>query len=223
MVLIILLKKFLKVLIKIIFYNLSSWLFMDKRELIEELRKGGFSEKILRGFENVRREDFVSEDLKKYAYENRALGLVRGATISQPYTIAFMLELLELGEGLRIVEIGSGSGYVLSLINEMCLNCEIYGIEIVKELVESSKNALKGYENIKVIYGNGVDFVKDKKFDRILVSASSDNLIKELLDSLNEGGVLVCVIKDSIFQFKKVNGSVVEKKFPGFVFVKLVD
>src|SRR3989344_6677984 len=161
---------------------------MNKQQLLELLKAEGFSDDILNAFENVRREDFISEELKKYAYENEPLPIGEGATMSQPYTIAFMLELLELdriklltnnknissfqnkmrdneskiwksnlqeelGEQeqgdnkIKVLEIGSGSGYVLALINELFalqkIDADIYGVEINKELVEKSIRILK--------------------------------------------------------------------------------
>ena len=111
---------------------------MNKQQLIQELKKEGFSDKILKAFETIKREDFIPEKFKEYAYENESLPIEEGATISQPYTIAFMLNLLELKDNQKILEIGSGSGYVLALINEISKNSEIYGIERIKGLVESS-------------------------------------------------------------------------------------
>ena len=121
---------------------------MNKEELIALLRRERFSENILNAFEKVRREDFVPEGLKEKAYENAPLPIGYGAAISQPYTIAFMLDLLELKDNLKILEIGSGSGYVLALMNEISLNSKIYSIERIKELVDSSREVLKGKKNI---------------------------------------------------------------------------
>src|SRR3989344_420412 len=144
---------------------------MNKQELLELLKAEGFSYDILRAFSKIKREDFISEELKEYAYENEPLPIGEGSTISQPYTIAFMLELLELNninigsfkqdkmrsqvswgksrknDKIKVLEIGSGSGYVLALINELFalqkIDADIYGIEINKELIEKSIRILK--------------------------------------------------------------------------------
>jgi len=203
---------------------------MNKVQLIEELEKDGFSKEILDAFRKVKREDFVPENLKEYAYENEPLSIGFGATISQPYTIAFMLNLLELDnlkkynlkEKPKILEVGSGSGYVLALISEILKDSEIYGVERIKILVERSKKNLKNYKNIKIFYGDGTKGLKEKSpFDRILVSASYDRIPKILLEQLKKNGILVMPVKNSIFQIKK-NKKIEKKEYPGFVFVPLI-
>src|SRR3989338_8202042 len=101
---------------------------MEKPELIKYLREN-FQSKIADAFQKVRREDFLPEHLKPYAYENMALPLEEGSSLSQPKTIAFMIELLELTPNQKILEIGSGSGYVLALLSELIKEGKIYGME----------------------------------------------------------------------------------------------
>lgn len=200
---------------------------MNKQELINYLKQQNFSDEIINAFEKVSREDFISKELKELAYENIPLSIGYNATISQPYTIAFMLNLLELdklNEKPKILEIGSGSGYVLALISEINKNAEIYGIEIIKELAEKSKKQLKNYKNIKVINENALkslDSPKSLYFDRILVSASAQELPKELVNHLNSNGILVIPIKQSIFRIKKQDKQNKIEEFPGFLFVPL--
>ena len=91
----------------------------DKNSLIEYLKSEKFDKKILNAFSIVKREDFLPEGLRDYAYIDQPLPIGDGVTISQPYTIAFMLSLLELKDNQKILEIGSGSGYVLGLINKI--------------------------------------------------------------------------------------------------------
>ncbi|MBS3075236.1 protein-L-isoaspartate(D-aspartate) O-methyltransferase [Candidatus Pacearchaeota archaeon] len=197
---------------------------MNKQQLIQELKKEGFSDKILKAFETIKREDFIPEKFKEYAYENEPLPIEEGATISQPYTIAFMLNLLELKDNQKILEIGSGSGYVLALINEISKNSEIYGIERIKGLVESSKKILKDGKNIQIIQGDGSKGLKEKApFDRILVSASADKIPESLFEQLSKNGILVLPVQNSIFQIKKINNQIIEKEFRGFVFVPLIE
>ena len=221
---------------------------MNKQQLLELLKAEGFSDDILNAFENVRREDFISEELKKYAYENEPLPIGEGATISQPYTIAFMLELLELNninigsfkqdkmrsqvswgksrknDKIKVLEIGSGSGYVLALINEIFsdrnFDADIYGVEINKELVQKSKLILREFKNIEIINSDGKIGLKEHSpFDRILVSAAFDEMPTWLFGQLNDNGILVVPVKNSIFQIKKINGEIFKKEFEGFVFV----
>ena len=241
---------------------------MNKKELIEELRKNNFSEIILKAFEKIKRENFVPEHLKSYAYNNEPLPIERGATISQPYTIAFMLNLLEferltnnindklvnniiskndkLGKEehsehfktrkldttnnkIKILEIGSGSGYVLALINEIMKmlklkNYEIYGIEINKELVNISSKLFNKNKKIKIIYGDGSKGLLEKKpFDRIIGSATFEKMPENLFKQLKNNGILATPIKNSIFQIKKTENKIKIKEFPGFVFVPVVE
>ena len=197
---------------------------MNKKELILSLKSNGFNEKILNAFNKIKRENFIPDEFKFYAYEDNAFPIGNEQTISQPYTIAFMLNILELKNKQKILEIGSGSGYVLALINEISKNSKIYGIERVHELVEKSKKILDNYRNIKVFYGNALDLVnKFDKFDRILVSASSSKMPEKLINHLNENGILVIPIKNSIFQIKKTKNKIFKKEFPGFVFVPLIE
>ena len=196
---------------------------MDKQELLKELKQEGFSKKILDAFAKIKREDFIPEELKEAAYENQPLPIGKGATISQPYTIAFMLELLELSDDLKILEIGSGSGYVLALMNELARNSEIYGIEINKKVAQKSRNVLKDFKNIKIITGNGfLGLKKYAPYERILISAAAEKMPEHLYSRLEEDGILVCPVKNSIFKIWKENGRIKTNESPGFVFVPLV-
>lgn len=197
---------------------------MDKQELLDELWEEGFSEKILNAFSKVSREDFIPEDLKEMAYENEPLSIGKGQTISQPYTIAFMLDLLELTDNLKIIEIGSGSGYVLALLNEISKDSKIFGIERIKELFENSKKILKDKKNINIINVDGSKgYELEKPYDRIIVSASADEIPKKLIDQLDDNGILVIPVGNSIFQIRKINGKIVKKEHEGFVFVPLIE
>ena len=194
---------------------------MNKSQLLQHLKNQSFSEKIIKAFEKVPREEFIPSSLKHYAYEDNALPLESGATISQPYTIAFMLELLELKSKQKILEIGSGSGYVLALINEITKG-EIYGIEIISSLAKKSKQHLKKYKNIKIINNNGFHGLPEKApFDRILISASSEKLPIHLYKQLSQEGIIVTPVNSSICQIRKSNSKITLKEFPGFIFVPL--
>ncbi len=196
---------------------------MNRKELVRELRSYKFPEKIIKAFEKVQRENFVSEDLKDYAYLNQPLPIGEGQTISQPYTIAFMLTLLELEDSKKILEVGSGSGYVLALMNEISKNSKIYGIEIKKELVEKSRKVLANEENILVVNSEGSDGLKEQaQFDRIIVSAAAKEIPVKLLRQLKSRGVMVVPVRNSILQIKKFTNENKIKEFPGFSFVPLV-
>jgi protein-L-isoaspartate(D-aspartate) O-methyltransferase len=197
---------------------------MKKQDLLDSLGKKGFPNEIVKSFDNVRREDFIPEGLEHYAYEDLALPLGDGSTISQPYTIAFMLSLLELKQGQKILEIGSGSGYVLALISEAIKDGKVYGIEINKTLAIKSKKQLENYPTIQIFNRSGFSGLPDlAPFDRILISASCPDMRVpyNLLEQLKDDGILVAPIKTSIFKIKKTPEKTIKEEHPGFTFVPL--
>lgn len=196
---------------------------MTKEELIRKLEDKGFSRPIIKAFQNVDRETFIPPEHRRYAYEDMALPIGEEQTISQPYTIAFMLDLLELGESQKILEVGSGSGYVMALIDEIAENAEIFGTELVGTLVDRSQSTLKTRGNIHIYHTPSSLGLKDKSpFDRVLVSAAAGELPQELADQLNEGGILVCPVGNSIIKAVKQAGGLKTEEYPGFAFVPLI-
>ena len=197
---------------------------MNKNQLLKSLRLHGFSKEIIGAFKKVKRENFLPKNLKRYAYEDNALPLEKGATISQPYTIAFMLSLLDLKQGQKILEIGSGSGYVLALISQIIKEGKIYGIEIISSLAESSKKVLSKNKKIKIFNKDGLyGLPKYAPYDRILISAAAQEIPEHLYPQLKEDAIIVTPVKNSIFQIKKHKNKITIKEFPGFVFVPLVN
>ena len=197
---------------------------MKKEDLIKNLESQKFPEQILNAFTVVEREDYIPEEFEHEAYANTSLPIGYGQTISQPYTIAFMLMLLELKDNIKILEVGSGSGYVLDLMNNISKNSEIHGIERIKDLVDRSKKVLKFKTNIKIIFGDGSKgLIEEAPFDRILVSATSEKIPEKLVNQLNYGGILVAPVVNSIVSVKKTYKENVVKEYPGFVFVPLIE
>lgn len=196
---------------------------MNKEELLEHLRRQGFNDKIVSAFAKVKREIFVPEHLIHYAYEDIALPTQDGSTISQPSTIALILNLLSLKQGQKILEIGSGSGYALALISEIIKDGEIYGVELNKSLAIKSKKIFENDSNIKIFNTNGFNGLKKfAPYDRILLSAAGDSIPSHLIHQLKEDGIIVAPVKQSIFFIKKENGKITEKEYPGFAFVPLI-
>lgn len=195
---------------------------MKKKELIELLRKENFPEQTVQAFKKVNREKFIPIEFREYAYEDIALPLdFFGATISQPSTIAFMLSLLELKGEENVLEIGSGSGYVLELLTQLTKG-KIYGVEIISDLVEKSRENLEGRENVLIVEGDGSGgLLEYSPFDRILISAAFSDVPRKLMGQLREGGILVVPVKNSIFQIKKMNGKIQSREFKGFLFVPI--
>lgn len=195
---------------------------MNKEALLEKLRAGGFSEEIIDAFSTIEREKFVPDNLVAYSYEDIPLPLEDGSTTSQPSTIAFMISLLEPKEGNKILEIGSGSGFVLALLSKIITKGNIYGLEINRNLAVKSRRTLEDDKNVQIINRSGSSGLPDfAPYDRILISASFEdkNTIAKILNQLNDPGVMVVPVKNSIYQIKKEKGKVTEKEFPGFVFV----
>jgi len=202
----------------------SPYYLMEKEKLIRYLKACRFPEKILNAFKKVQREDFIPQSFRELAYKDQPLPIGHGQTISQPYTIAFMLNLLELKDNQKILEVGSGSGYVLALISEISKNSKIFGKERIEYLVRKSKQVLKNKKNIKIIHGDGSKGLqKEKPFDRILVSASSRTIPKKLVEQLKVGGILVIPVGTSILQLKKHKNKEEIREFPGFIFVPLIE
>lgn len=198
---------------------------MNKRGLIGQLRLQGFSENIVKAFEKIKREDFLPEHLHLYAYEDIALPIEEGQTLSQPSTIAFVLSLLDLKDGKKILEIGAGSGYVLALISAIISNGEIYGVEIKETAAVKAKQRLSEYKNIHIIHRDGSHGYSDAApYDRILVSAASPDMsiVANLTDQLADQGILIAPVKNSLIRAKKSNGKIETQEHPGFAFVPLV-
>lgn len=198
---------------------------MKKEFLLNSLRQRGFSKKIVGAFEKVDRSEFVPSAYFQESYLDKPLPIGHEQTISQPYTIAFMLELLQIKDRQKILEVGSGSGYVLALLSELNSNGKVFGAERIKELVEDSREKLKRYKNIKVIHSDGSRGLgAEALFDRILVSASAKEIPQKLVEQLKVGGVLVVPVKQSIIKIQKLikNKNKIEE-FPGFVFVPLIE
>ncbi|MFH1240435.1 MAG: protein-L-isoaspartate O-methyltransferase [Candidatus Diapherotrites archaeon] len=189
--------------------------FSEKRKkLVASMQNSGVlkSSSVVNAFMNIPRENFFPKHQKDYAYADSAFSIGYGQTISQPSTIAVMLELLDVQKGMKVLEVGSGCGYVLVLLKELAgKEGKVFGIEIVPELVSLAKENLKnsGYEKICVTYGNGQEgFPEEKNFDRILISCACSEISANLKKSLAENGKLVAPVGSFHTQFMHI----VEKK-----------
>ena len=170
-----------------------------------QLEKRGIqNEGVLRIMRETPRHLFVPENLKGAAYEDGPLPIGEGQTISQPYIVALMTELLELNGNERILEIGTGSGYQAAVLSPLVK--EVYSIEIVKSLAEKATQKLKEmqYHNVMVKLGDGYKgWVKYAPYDAIIVTAAPDQVPQTLIEQLKIGGKLVLPV-GTYFQKLKV-------------------
>ena len=154
--------------------------------------RGIQDKRVIRVMRETPRHLFIPENLKNMAYEDGPLPIGEGQTISQPYIVALMTELLELEGNERVLEIGTGSGYQAAILSP--LSKEIYSIEIVKSLAETAGKRLKEmqYNNVTVKYGDGYEGWQEyAPFDAIIVTAAPDQVPQALIDQLKFGGRLV--------------------------------
>ncbi len=169
----------------------------QRRELVSSLVESGAikTAPVKKAFLSVPRELFLPEELRHAAYSDVALPIGWGSTISQPTTIAMMLEALDVARSNSVLEVGSGSGYVLALLSDIVGNKgRVIGMEIVPHLVQTSPGLLKklGCANVEVICGDGsLGWEKRKPYDRILVSAAAPKIPEALKEQLVVGGRLV--------------------------------
>jgi len=187
------------------------------------------SPKIIKAFEKVNRKDFVRSEYVGRAYDDIPLPIGYNQTISQPTTVAFMLELLELKEGLKVLDVGSGSGWTTALLaNIVGKKGEVVGVELIPELVNFGRENIGKYcngSNVNIFPAEGtIGYPLKSPYDRILVSASADEIPLELIKQLKVSGVLVIPVKNSIYKLiRKSNdiSDVSKEEYPGFVFVPL--
>lgn len=168
------------------------------REQIEE--RGVRNPDVLRVMRRTPRHLFIPERLRPQAYGDHPLPIGYGQTISQPYIVALMTELLEPHKEARVLEIGTGSGYQAAVLAPLVRH--VYTIEIVRELAESAADLLKrlGYENVTVRWGDGYrGWPEEAPFDRIIVTAAPPEVPKALLEQLKPGGKLVAPVGSSVF------------------------
>lgn len=160
------------------------------------LRRRGISDQaVLRTMEEVPRELFVDPRDRSAAYQDSALAIACGQTISQPFVVAYMTEQLQLQKDHRALEIGTGSGYQAAILSRLCK--QVLTIERYRTLAESARKHLEklGYHNIEVMLGDGFDVPAGAgDFDRIIVTAAIERVPDELAERLEPGGVLIAPV-----------------------------
>ncbi|MEQ8861018.1 MAG: protein-L-isoaspartate(D-aspartate) O-methyltransferase [Pseudomonadales bacterium] len=165
---------------------------LDARQTAPYTGSDRISDAVLEAIRAVPRDRFVPPGTEAYAYQNRPLPIGHGQTISQPFIVALMTDLLEVGRGDRVLEIGTGSGYQAAVLAE--LGVTVYSIEIVPELAEEAAARLEslGYDAVAVRAGNGrFGWPEAAPFDAIIVTAVGEAVPPALVEQLREGGRLV--------------------------------
>jgi len=205
----------------------------EKEKLISSLIAEGYlkTPQIINAFRKIDRADFVLEKFKNDAYLNAPLPIDFGQTISQPLTVAFMLELLKPEKGDIILDVGSGSGWQTALLGEIVGGKgKVFGVEVIPELKDFGEKNIAKYNFIekgivKIVQAGGVKGLKEEApFDKIIVGAMAESVPKEFRDQLKIGGRLVIPYQGSIWlMIKKDDNGFEEYEYPGFAFVPLVN
>lgn len=182
---------------------------------------------IIEAFTEIDRRDFVPKDKKLYAYEDAPLEIGFGQTISQPLTVALMLEWLSPQKGMGVLDVGSGSGWTTALLAHIVgAKGVVIGVERVQQLVEFGRENIMKYELPQArieLRKKELGWPERAPYDRILVSAASDSVHPLLTRQLSSPGILVLPIKNDIVRIIKNEDGITEEHFEGFAFVPLLE
>jgi protein-L-isoaspartate(D-aspartate) O-methyltransferase len=201
-----------------------------RKQLVDSLRQKGISdERVLNAINNIPRHFFLDSAFDKVAYEDRAFPIAESQTISQPYTVAYQTQLLEVRQFDKVLEIGTGSGYQAMVLAEM--GAHVFTIERQKKLFDEHRKFIlrKRYANIKYFYGDGFEGLPTfAPFDRIIVTAAAPYMPPKLLEQLKKGGKMVIPVGQGGIQkmvrlTKKEDGSTLEESFDKFSFVPMLE
>ena len=201
--------------------------YKDKREtLVKHINRRGIKdESVLKAMRSVKRHLFVPPNLVERAYEDRPLAIGYGQTISQPYVVAYMTEVVKPQPHFKALEIGTGSGYQAAVLGEIIK--DVYTIEIVPQLGNTATKRLSdlGYKNITVSVGDGYHGWKEHApYDIIMVTAAAEYIPPPLIEQLKEGGKMVIPIgspfmNQTLMLVEKKKGKPVTKSLLPVVFV----
>jgi protein-L-isoaspartate(D-aspartate) O-methyltransferase len=198
---------------------------VKKIRLILELRESGISDsKILSAIEKIPREKFIPENFRNQAYDNLALPIGDNQTISQPFIVAKMTQLLEVKATHKVLEIGTGSGYQSAILSKLVRR--VYTIERIKNLLLKAENVFKELQisNIVAKYADGnLGWKEQIPFDRIIITAATSEISKEIALQIHEGGIIISPMiqknKQIIVKYKKVNNVLESEIYDDVLFV----
>jgi protein-L-isoaspartate(D-aspartate) O-methyltransferase len=200
-----------------------------RKKLIDGIREKGMTdEHVLEAMMEIPRHFFLDTALDHIAYQDRAFPIAEGQTISQPYTVAYQTQLLEVRAYEKVLEIGTGSAYQACVLAS--LGAHVFTIERQKKLFEKNKNFIlkSRYPNIKFFYGDGFEGLPTyAPFHKILITAAAPFIPPKLIDQLRPGGLMVLPLEDNGIQkmvrlHKDINGEIAEEVFSNFSFVPML-
>ena len=198
----------------------------DVKQTSQELNKTELDSRVMNAMGQVPRHEFVPESERAYAYENRPLPIGHGQTISQPYVVAIMTDMLNLKPGSKVLELGTGSGYQAAILAELA--GEVYTIEIVEALGLEAKQRLQklGYKNVITKIGDGYyGWEEHAPFDAIIVTAAASHIPPPLIKQLKPGGRMVIpvgsrfMLQQLLIVDKQDDGKVASKQVMPVIFV----
>lgn len=191
------------------------------------IEKGINDERILRAIKKIPREIFVPDEYIEHTYDDAALPIGCGQTISQPYTIAFMTEMLDIQPNMKVLEIGTGSGYHACVLCE--LGADVYTIERIPELYEMAKNNFEklGYTVHQRLGDGSIGWEEEAPFDRIIVPASAPRIPSILIKQLKIGGKMIIPIGNREIQTMHLltrsnETQYIDRRLQTFKFVPLI-
>jgi len=203
----------------------------ERSDMIDrQLKPRGIkSHAVLDAMQGVPRHLFVPEIVRRSAYDDSPLPIGWGQTISQPYIVAYMTEQLEPIPGMKVLEIGAGSGYQAAIL--ACIGCEVYTMELLEEHAERARDTLVrcGYDSVTVRHGNGYHgWPEAAPFDAIIVTAAPDYIPEALVEQLKDGGRMVIPVGgvhevQSLLLLTKAGEAVTTKELLLVRFVPMVD
>jgi len=210
------------------FSQQTDWKNWTKKMVREQIiRRGISNNQVIDVMQNTPRHRFVPDGVADYAYQDNALPIGKGQTISQPYIVAFMTETLDVNSTYKVLEIGTGSGYQAAVLSPLVKH--VYTIEIVKMLAQRADSTLKAlsYNNITVRWGDGYKgWPEEAPFDRIIGTAAPPEIPKALIDQLKPGGKMVLPVgtnwQEIVVLTKSKSGKIQKKNVLPVRFVPMV-